>query len=81
MEDWHYQIFLQYYWASNIHKVIYWATHFYQGTCPLWVKMDLVIQCLCYQCFVHHCLSTKEVVQFLAIYSRVYCKLRIWCEF
>lgn len=32
--------FLHYYWASNIHKVIYWVPNFYQGIGPLWAEME-----------------------------------------
>lgn len=33
-------IFLHYYWASNIHKVIYWISDFFQGTGLLWAEME-----------------------------------------
>lgn len=32
--------FQYYYWASNIHKVIHWIPHFYQGTGPVWADME-----------------------------------------
>lgn len=49
-------IFLHYYFASNIHKVIYWISDY-----GLRWNSLLVIPCLCHQCFVHHYLSAKKV--------------------
>jgi len=33
--------FLQYYWAANIYKLIYWVSASYEGDGPVWVEMEL----------------------------------------
>lgn len=32
--------FLQYYWAANIHKLIYWVSASYEGGGAVWAKME-----------------------------------------
>ncbi len=32
--------FLHYYWASNIHKGVYWLSQFYHNNGPVWAEME-----------------------------------------